>query len=405
MSTVIVGAGQAGVHLAVSLRQAGYAERIVLIGDEPALPYQRPPLSKAFLLGAATEEAIQLRPESFYPSESIDLLTGERATGIDLATACVQLASGTRIAWEHLVLATGARPRTLGVPGKSLDGVLPLRSLAHARELARRIGTARHVVVVGGGFIGLEFAAAVARDGITTTLLEGADRLMGRAVTSPVSRFFAESHRARGVEVRLGVAAAEFLGVRGRVTAVRATDGRNHPADLVVVGAGVTPDTELAARAGLPTGDGILVDETLRTADERVFAIGDCARFPSTHAGTLLRLESVQNATGQAAHVAREIVAPGRCPYQALPWFWSDQKGLRLQIAGLTHRHDETALLGDPDSGRFSVAAFRNGRLVALEAVNRPADYQAARRLLSRGAALTASDVTAPGFSLKTAAA
>ncbi|WP_205752031.1 NAD(P)/FAD-dependent oxidoreductase [Cryptosporangium phraense] len=402
MTTVIAGAGQAGVQVAASLRQTGYAERILLIGDEPVLPYQRPPLSKSYLLGTTTQDSLNLRPQTFYEAQSIDLLTGVQVSGVDLTTTRAELDDGTHLHWDHLVLATGARPRQLGIPGETLAGVFPLRSLHHAQHLAEQIRSAREVVVIGGGFIGLEIASALGAT-IAVTVLEGASRLMGRAVTVPTSDYFAEQHTARGAQLRFGVTATEILGAGGRVTGVRASDGRVYAADLVVVGAGVVPDTTLAEKAGLATDNGIVVDASLRTSHPQVFAIGDCARFPDAGTGRLQRLESVQNATGHADHVAREITGtPGI--YQDLPWFWSDQKGLRLQIAGLATGHDSTAVLGEPASGKFSVVAFRAGRLIAVESINRPADYQAARKLLASATWLSQDDVTAAGFTLKAAA-
>lgn len=401
MSTVIVGAGQAGAQLATTLRKEGYQERIVLVGDEPEPPYQRPPLSKAFVLGAVGEDTLRLRTESFYEDNAIELLRGERVTEIDPGGRRIRLADGAQLGWEHLVLATGARPRPLGVPGEGLDGVLPLRTLAHARELRERMASARSVVVVGGGFIGLEFAAAVAGKGSEVLLLEATDRLMGRSVTEPLSRFFARAHSDKGVRVRLGTGAVEFLGHRGSVTKVCASDGRTHPADLVVVGVGVLPNNELAEHAGLGVNGGILTDATLRTTDPRVYAIGDCARFPSAHSGTQVRLESVQNAMDQATHTGRFIATGEARDYRERPWFWSVQKDLKLQIAGLSTGYDHTQVLGEPADGRFSLLAFRDGRLVAVESVNRPADHVAARRLLSAGGALTPDQAAGSGFDLK----
>lgn len=402
MSTVIVGAGQAGAQVAATLRKEGYRERIVLVGNEPEPPYQRPPLSKAFLLGSAAETELHLRNESFYRDNAIELRLGTRASGIDRTTRQVRLAGGTRLPYEHLVLAMGARPRPLGVPGEDLHGVLPLRTLAQARELRERMTSARSVVIVGGGFIGLEFAAVAAAEGREVTLLEAGDRLMSRAVTEPVSQYFARAHADKGVRVRLGTGAVEFLGRRGDVTGVRGGDGRIHPAGLVVIGVGVVPNSEPAEQAGLAVAGGILVDASLCTADPRIHAIGDCARFRSAHLAVPVRLESVQNAMDQAVHTGRGIATGEAHPYRELPWFWSDQKGLKLQIAGLSTGYDQVQVLGDPRGGRFSTLAFRAGRLVAVESVGRPAEHMAARRLLSSGRELTPGRAAAPGFDLKT---
>ncbi|MER5181008.1 FAD/NAD(P)-binding oxidoreductase [Streptomyces sp. NPDC002896] len=401
MSTVVVGAGQAGAQVAATLRKDGYDKPITLIGNEPEPPYHRPPLSKAFLLGSAGETALHLRDESFYRDNAIELRLGTWVTGIDRSAKEVRLVGAT-LAYEHLVLATGARPRPLAVPGADFDGVLPLRSLADARELRERMASARSVVIVGGGFIGLEFAAVAAAEGREVTLLEVGERLMGRSVTEQVSRYFADAHVDRGVRVRLGTGVVEFLGRRGDVTGVRATDGQTHAADLVVTGVGVVPNSELADQAGLAVNNGILVDTSLRTADPRIHAIGDCARFLSAHLTVPVRLESVQNAVDQAGHAGRRIATGEARPYRELPCFWSDQKGIKLQIAGLSTGYDHVQLLGDPAGGRFSTLAFRSGRLVAVESVGRPAEHMAARRLLSSGRELTPVRAAAPDFDLKT---
>ncbi|MCT9137633.1 NAD(P)/FAD-dependent oxidoreductase [Streptomyces violarus] len=402
MSTVVVGAGQAGAQVAATLRKEGYDKPITLIGGEPEPPYHRPPLSKAFLLGPTGETALRLRDESFYRDNAIELRLGTWVTAIDRSAMEVRIVGGETLAYEHLVLTTGARPRPLPVPGAGLNGVLPLRSLADARELRERMTSARSVVIVGGGFIGLEFAAVAAAEGREVTLLEAADRLMGRSVTEQVARYFADAQADRGVRVRLGTGAAEFLGCLGEVTGVRATDGQIHAADLVVTGVGVVPNSELAEQAGLAVNNGILVDAGLRTADPRIHAVGDCARFLSPHLAAPVRLESVQNAVDQAAHTGRRIATGEARPYRELPWFWSDQKGIKLQIAGLSTGYDHVHLLGDPADGRFSALAFRAGRLVAVESVGRPAEHMAARRLLSSGRELTPARAAAPGFDLKT---
>ncbi|WP_034271388.1 NAD(P)/FAD-dependent oxidoreductase [Haloechinothrix halophila] len=400
-TTVIVGCGQAGTQVAASLRRDGYPGRIVLVGDEPELPYQRPPLSKSFLLDQKGEDALRLRPEAYYRDNDINLLIGERVLEIDRSRRRVRIANGTEYHWDHLVLATGARPRRLGIPGEDLDGVTPLRGVADARRLRTQLIGSRRVVIIGGGFIGLELAASAVAAGNEVVLLEATERVMGRAVTGTVSSFFAAAHTNRGVNIELRTAAAEFVGKAGRVSAVRDTEGRTHPADLVVVGVGVLPNTELAEGAGLASDDGVLVDSSLRTTDPQVYAIGDCARFPNVHTQTLTRLESVQNASDQASHVARQITTGKLAAYRELPWFWSDQKGLKLQIAGLTCHHNRLHLLGEPDDGRFSVLAFRDDQLVAVESVNRPSDHMAARRLLCSGRTPSPSDAARPGFDLK----
>ncbi|HWH27168.1 MAG TPA: FAD-dependent oxidoreductase [Pseudolysinimonas sp.] len=403
MSTVIVGSGQAGLQVAATLRQNGYDGRIVLIGDEPSLPYQRPPLSKKYLLGAVDEAELLLRPATYYAENAIELRTGESVVSIDRRGATATTSSCESIDWENLVIATGARPRTLGIPGEDLTGVFTLRLLTDAAVIAERLPSVTDVVIVGGGFVGLELASGFLDLGFRTTLLSGSHRLMDRAVSPEVSTHFATHYVDRRLDLHLGARVTEFLGEDGRVMGIRTADGRIFDGQFVVVGAGVVPNVELAAEAGLDVDNGIVVDSSLRTSDDRIFAIGDCARFPSIHAGMPWRLESVQNATDQANHVAAEILSGTRREYADLPWFWSDQKNLKLQIAGLAANPHRTAVLGDPHTNKFSVAVFRDDRLVAVESVNKPADYQAARRVLGRKMILSYDRVTAPGFELTSA--
>ena len=404
-TVVIVGTGQGGFQTAASLREGGFDGRIVLVGDEPDLPYQRPPLSKAYLSGKANAELVRLRPERFYAEHRIELRAGERAAAIDRAGRQVVLTSGERLPYDHLVLATGAHNRALPVPGSELDGVFQLRSLAEAEALRRRLDGARQAVVVGAGFIGLEFAAVAAERGLEVTVVEAADRVMARAVSPPVSEFFRATHERRGIRFVLSAAVVEVLGAGGRVAGVATADGRHFPADLVLVGIGVVPNAGLAAEAGLAVANGVVVDEHLLTRDPMISAIGDCAAFPCRHAGdngdgAVLRLESVQNAVDQARCVAARLV--GRpAPYASLPWFWSDQGSLKLQIAGLTTPHDRAVLRGGPTQGGFSVFCFRGTELAGVESVNRPLDHILARKLLAGGADLTPEQAADPGFDLK----
>lgn len=406
-TVVVVGTGQGGFQAAASLREEGFEGRVVLLGDEPDLPYQRPPLSKAYLTGKAGAELVRLRPERFYAEHRIELRAGERAAAIDRAGRQVVLASGEeRLPYDHLVLATGAHNRALPVTGGGLDGVFQLRSLAEAEALRRRLDVARRAVVVGAGFIGLEFAAVAAGRGLQVTVVEAAARVMARAVSAPVSDAFRATHERLGVRVALGAAVVEILGADGRVTGVATADGRQLPADLVLVGIGVLPNTGLAAEAGLAIANGIVVDEHLLTRDPAISAIGDCAAFPCRHAagGAPTRLESVQNAVDQARCVAARLA--GRpAPYASLPWFWSEQGPLKLQIAGLTTPHDRAVPRGDPakvgEGGGFSVFCFRGGELVGVESVNRPLDHILARKLLAGGAGLAPEQAADPDFDLK----
>jgi 3-phenylpropionate/trans-cinnamate dioxygenase ferredoxin reductase subunit len=401
---VIVGAGQGGFQTALSLREEGYDGHIALLGEEPDLPYQRPPLSKAYLAGTVDAGTVRLRPESFYMHHGIELMPGERAIRIDGPGRRLALASGRTLSFEHLVLAVGARPRRLSVPGADLDGVFYLRTLADATELRERLAAACDVVLVGAGFIGLEVAAVAAKQGKAVHVIEATGRVMARVVSPPVSTCFAAAHARWGTRLLLDTSVVRVLGERGSVSGVETSRGDVLAADLVVICIGVVPNVELAEAAGLATDDGIVVDAELVTADPAISAIGDCARYPSRFAPGLVRLESVQNAVDQARCVAARLA--GRpAPYQAVPWFWSDQAELRLQIAGLTTAHDQAVMRGDPDEARFSVFCFRAGRLIGIESVNRPADHIAGRRLLAAAADLTPEQAADPDFDLKAHAA
>jgi NADPH-dependent 2,4-dienoyl-CoA reductase/sulfur reductase-like enzyme len=398
-SVVIVGAGQAGFQTAASLRQDGYEGAISLIGDEPGVPYERPPLSKAYLLGKVDVAGLSFRAENFFADHRINLLN-DRAISVDRTNRRVTLGSGKSIPYDHLVLATGAHNRALPVPGAELDGVFGLKTLADADALASRLKQARSVVVVGAGFIGLEFAAVARAGGAEVHVLELADRPMARAVSQEMSAFFVKAHTDWGVMLDFRQGLARVEGANGRVTAVELTNGRRLPADLVVVGIGVLPNVQLAAEAGLDIENGIKVDPLLLTSDPSISAIGDCAMFPSSHTGDHIRLESVQNAADQGRAVAARIVGKAS-PYAAVPWFWTDQGDLKLQMAGLSAGHDAAVTLGDPGTRSFSILLFKRGRLIATESVNRPGDFMTARKLLARQAALSPKDASAEGFDLR----
>jgi 3-phenylpropionate/trans-cinnamate dioxygenase ferredoxin reductase component len=396
---VVVGAGHAGVQVADALRAGGYDGALTLVGDEPALPYQRPPLSKEHL--ALTETpALPLRSERFFRDNRIDLRTGVGVTALDRASRTVLLADGITLQYSALVLATGAVNRWPAVPGADLLGIHGLRTLDDAQAVRAKLHRACSVLVVGAGFIGLEFAAAARKHGLPVTVLEAADRPMGRALSPAMADHVAEAHRRMGTNLRFGEAVAAFTGRRGRVTGAVSTTGVAYGADLVLVGIGVVPRTELAAAAGLSVSDGVVVDQNLRTDDPAIYAVGDCASHPNVHAGRRVRLESVQNATDQGRHVAHAILG-GDATYAELPWFWSHQGELKLQIAGVRMLGDESVVCGDHASGRFSVCSFRRGRLVAVESVNKPADHTAARRVLAEGRSPQPEQVADPAFSLK----
>ncbi|OLZ71645.1 hypothetical protein AV521_12075 [Streptomyces sp. IMTB 2501] len=399
---VVIGAGQGGLDTAAALRAKGYSGPVTLVGDEPVPPYHRPPLSKGFLTGATAHEDLLLRPESFFEAQGISRVSGDRAQRVELDGQRVELASGTILAYDKLVLATGARARVLPLPGADLSGVLTLRSLADAETLRGHLdGPPRHVCVIGAGFVGLELAATAHTRGHRVTVVEVQSRPLARALTPQMSAWLAGRHEERGVRLLLGQeVAALHGGADGNVEVMELRDGRRLPADLVVVGAGALPNTRLAADAGLLVGDGVIVDRWLRTSDRAVYAIGDCARFPAPGSGRHIRLESVQNASDQARYVAAAICGES-APYTAVPWFWSEQYELRLQMAGLTAGHDETVTVGDPDGARFSVLCFLQGRLIGVESVGRPADHGIARRLLAAGTGPSPAEARSPGFDLK----
>ena len=400
-SVVIVGAGQAGFQTALSLRQEGFSGKVVLIGDEPGLPYQRPPLSKAYLFGKVGLDALRFRQEKFYGDHRIEV-RHDLVAAIDRTNRSVILGSGTSVPYDHLVLAVGAHNRALPVPGAELDGVLGLRTLADADALRVRLKEARNVVVVGAGFIGLEFAAVANTLGANVHVLELADRAMGRAVTPEMSSLFADAHRSWGVHLEFRQGLSGIEGSQGKVSAVKTTHGGRLPADLVVFGVGVLPNVQLAAEAGLDVENGIRVDAHLVTSDPAISAIGDCAQFPSLEAGGTVRLESVQNATDQARTVAARLAGKPARPYAAVPWFWTDQGDLKLQMVGLVQGCDETVILGSAETRSLSVLCFRHKHLIAVESVNRAADHVAARRLLARTSTLSPQEAAALRFDLKT---
>jgi 3-phenylpropionate/trans-cinnamate dioxygenase ferredoxin reductase subunit len=378
---VIAGAGHAGVLLADALRRNGWTDPIVLVGDEPGLPYERPPLSKAYLGDAGADIDIRLRPANFYAEHRIQLVAGRRVLMVRRRDRAVELDDGTRLDYAHLVFATGARCRQLDVPGAGLRGVHTLRTSEDADRLRSRLRPGARVVLVGAGFVGLEIASAAVAAGCDTTVAEIADRVMGRAVSPAISAHATRLHERAGTRVHLRTGVVRIHGSGGTVTGVETTGGSVLPADLVVVGIGVVPNVAAARMGGLATAGGILVDEHLRTSDPAISAIGDCAVFP--FGSRRVRLESVQNAADQARCVAARLTGTPR-PYRELPWFWSHQGGMKLQIAGLLPAGEAQSLVrGDPASGRFSVLTYQGRELACVESVNSPGDHLAARRLLA----------------------
>ncbi|MGY4235264.1 3-phenylpropionate/trans-cinnamate dioxygenase ferredoxin reductase subunit [Bradyrhizobium sp. USDA 4449] len=400
---VIVGAGHGGYQVAASLRQAGFSEPIRLVNDEAHLPYQRPPLSKAYIKGSAGPDSLMFRPEKFYHDQKIDLIAG-RAVSIDRAARKVLLASGETLSYGHLILATGARNRLLDLPNANLPDVKYLRILDESEALRSIIPSKTRVVVIGAGFIGLEFAATARIKGLEVDVLELAPRVMARAVTAEVSDYFQARHREAGIRIHLGVQATSIEAENGKVTGVSLSDGRHLPADLVVVGVGVLPNIELAAEAGLPVAAGIIVDEHLATADPGISAIGDCALFASPRFGGSLRLESVQNATDHARCLAARLTGDKK-PYDGHPWFWSDQGDDKLQISGLTTGYDRVVLRGDSAKKAFSVFCYHGDRLLGIESINRAGDHMFGRRLQAMDRSITPEQAADEGFDLKSALA
>lgn len=380
---IIIGGGHGGSQLAASLRSEGYDGPLTLVTAETDIPYQRPPLSKAYLKDPA-HDLLPLRPESFYEKNNIHLMLAAEVESIDPRGRSIRLADGAVLSFDGLAIATGARPRLPAVEGTHLAGVHVLRVAAEARALRERLASANDVVVVGGGFIGLEVAATARLLGKTVTVLEAAERLMGRVVAPEISRHFLELHRGWGSDVKLGTAIGGIVGEGGRVVAVETAGGERIAADLVLVGIGVEPNTGIAAAAGLAVDNGILVDATMATEMENVVSVGDCVSFPHWSLGRRIRLESVQNAVDQAKLAAKTLLGRPEA-FHEVPWFWSDQGDVKLQMVGLPFGATRSVVRGTLADNRFSVFHFADDRLLAIDSVNRPADHMVGRKLLAAG--------------------
>lgn len=378
---LILGAGQAAAQLAISLRQGGYGGPIRMVGDEPYPPYQRPPLSKAFLKERPPVETLLLRREGFWADQGVTLELGVAATAIDRTARRVGVHDGRTFDYETLVLATGTRARELPLPGMALAGVFSLRKIDDVRKLRPALDEARRVVIVGGGYIGLEVAAVLRQEGREATVVEAEDRVMKRVTGKTVSTFYEALHRSRGVEFRLGARLASIEGDT-RATGVALATGDTLPADLVLVATGARANDDLARSAGLACNDGILVDPFARAAPG-IYAIGDCSRFFSHRFGCEIRLECVQNAIDQAKAVAATILGQQPKPYDPVPWFWSDQYEVKLQITGLQDGFDDAQTVGDPSAGRFSVDYRKAGKLIAVDAINDGRAHMLGRRRIA----------------------
>lgn len=395
---VIVGAGQAGGETALELRRRGFQGRIALIGEETHVPYRRPPLSKSFLSGASGQTALYLKPAAEWATLEIELLTGVCAVGVDRKERHVQLESGRRVRYDKLVLATGGRARSLTAPGADLPNIFTVRSIADVLEMMRYCRAGSRAVIVGGGFIGLETAAVLARTGHKVTVLEGLDRLLARVTAPAVSSFFERMHREAGVEFRYHARIRAFKG-QTAANAVELADGTLVPADLVVVGIGQVPNVELATQCGLDVDDGVLVDSYGRSSDPDIYAAGDCANHPNLFYNRRLRLESVQNAMEQGRAVAAALLGEAQ-PYDIVPWFWSDQYEHKLQIVGLSHGYDQIVTRGSEEGPSLALFYLREGQLIAVDTIGMAREFLVAKKLVAARAVIPEAALADSGIPL-----
>jgi len=399
---VIVGAGQAAAAAIDTLRRKGFTGEIALVGEEDSWPYQRPPLSKKYLAGALAHERLLLRPPHFYAEHAIEMHLGRRMTHIERGAQRIRLDDGSTLPYDELLLATGSRPRALSAPGTHLPGVHFLRTVKDVEAIRGEFARARHVVIVGGGYIGLEVAATCRELGFETTVLEMADRTMNRVTCAEVSAFVQAEHARHGVNIvcNMRVRAIAADPVSGRARAVICEDGAEYRADLVVVGVGVAPADEIASAAGLDCANGITVDEFCRTSDPRILAAGDCCIHPSPHYGRQVRLESVDNAFEQGTSAALSLLGTPLV-HDKVPWFWSDQYDLKLIIVGLNHGYDTLVMRGTPAVRSFSACYLASGELIAIDTVNSAKDQMAARKLIAARARPNLEKLADPNLALR----
>jgi 3-phenylpropionate/trans-cinnamate dioxygenase ferredoxin reductase subunit len=398
---VIVGGGQAGAQAVDTLRREGFAGRLVLVCDEPQLPYQRPPLSKKYLAGELTADRLPFRHQPFYDEHRIELKLGVQAAAVYPRARRIELADGEALAYDRLLLCLGAAARRLTCPGAELPGVHYLRSVADADAIQAAIKADARVVIIGGGYIGLETAATCRHMGCEVTVLELADRVMNRVVAPCVSQFFEQEHRAKGIQIVCNTGVTHLKGT-GSVQRVICADGSEIMADVVIVGVGAVPNSALASEAGLACENGIIVDEHCRTQDEAIFAAGDCTNHPSLRFGRRVRVESVDNAFEQAKTAALNLLYRN-VTHDRVPWFWSDQFDSKLLIAGLSQDYDRQVLRGDPASRSFSVCYLKGNELIAVEAINHSKDYMAARKLIAERTQMNLAKLSDPNLPLKEA--
>ncbi|MCP4000662.1 MAG: FAD-dependent oxidoreductase [Gammaproteobacteria bacterium] len=386
---IIVGAGHAAGQAAASLRQKGFSGRLIMIGDEPYVPYQRPPLSKAFLAGELELERLFFKPENFWPKHDVETMLSTRVKEIDRKRKTITLDNSEIIAYNKLILATGSRVRELHIPGHTLKGVHYLRGIDDVLAIQSAFKKGARLVIVGGGYIGLEVAAVGRKNGLDVTVMETESRVMNRVVATEISQFFQNMHAEEGVKLELGRRVQELQGDKnGQLTEVACMDGFTVPADICIIGIGIIPNIELAEAADILCSDGIIVDEHCRTLDEDIYAIGDCTRHPNPILGRHLRLESVHNAIEQGKTAAAAICGTP-VAYAQVPWFWSDQYNVKLQITGLTEGYDQFVMRGDPASRSFAAFYLQDGKLLAVDAINSPREFMLGKKLITAGAKFT----------------
>jgi len=396
---VIAGAGHAAGQVVASLRQHKFAGQIVLVGDEPYLPYQRPPLSKKFLAGEMPAERLYVKPPSFYDDTDIELHLDTSVTSIDRDARCLHVEGGEDIAYDKLILALGSRVRQLAVDGSGLKRVHYLRNIADVDGIRENLESGRRLVIIGAGYIGLEVAAVAQQAGLDVTVIEMADRVMSRVVSAEISDFYQIEHTNQGVKFRLSTGVTALNGKK-RVKSVTTSEGEDVPADVVVIGVGILPNTELATSAGLEVENGIVVDDHCKTSDPDIYAVGDCTLHPNAIYGRQLRLESVHNALEQAKTAAANICGDD-VSYTQVPWFWSDQYDLKLQIAGLSDGYDDVVIRGNPADRAFSCLYLRDGRLIAVDAINAPRDFVQSKQLIANQAEIAKANLADAETALK----
>ncbi|MEJ2139414.1 MAG: FAD-dependent oxidoreductase [Gammaproteobacteria bacterium] len=399
---VIAGAGHAAGQAAASLRQKKFAGRIIMVGDEAYVPYQRPPLSKKYLAGEMETKRLYFKPENFYPDHDIELRLSTRVESLDTAAKTVRLDSGDSLEYSKLLLTTGSRVRKLAIPGSDLPGIHYLRNIDDVLSIQKDFAEGARLVIVGAGYIGLEVAAIAVKRGIEVTVLETEGRAMNRVVAPEISEFFQELHSAAGVKIEFGRMVQEFRG-DGKIEQVVCADGYTVPADICIVGIGILPNSELAEEAGLSCNNGIVVDEFARTSEPDIYAAGDCTYHPNALLGVSLRLESVHNALEQAKTAAAAMCGE-LTPYAQIPWFWSDQYDVKLQIVGLSQGYDQLVIRGDKAAHSFAAFYLQNGRLLAVDAINSPREFMLAKKLVAAKAVFDPQQLADEALDFKTMA-